>query len=132
MVGHGRLEERLYQVIDTPGLLDRPLKNRNKIELQAILALRYLANCIIFLLDPSETCGYSMAKQLNLFKEIDEMFPDTPKIVAMNKIDLAEKEAVEKTKAMFPEAYPLSALTNEGVKKVLEAALSKAGNTNLG
>ena len=132
MVGHGRVGERLYQVVDTPGLLDRPLKNRNKIELQAILALRYLANCIIFLLDPSETCGYSMEKQLNLFKEIDEEFPDTPKIVAMNKIDLAEKEALEKIKAMFPEVYPLSALTNEGVRNVLEAALSKAGNINLG
>lgn len=132
MVGHGRAEAGPYQVIDTPGLLDRPLKNRNKYELQAILALRYLANCIIFLLDPSETCGYTLEKQLNLYREIDVEFPDTPKIVALNKIDLSEKEAVERVKAIFPEVLSLSALKNEGVKEVLEAALSKAENLNLG
>jgi nucleolar GTP-binding protein len=131
MVGHGRVEDKLYQVVDTPGLLDRPLKDRNKIELQAILALRYLANCIIFLIDPTGTCGYSLEKQVNLFREIEEEFPDTPKIVALNKIDLAEKDAVEKSRAMLPEVLLLSALTNEGVTEVLEAALLKAVNASL-
>ena len=62
------------QMVDTPGLLDRPLYERNDIELQAILALNYLANLILFIIDASEFCGYTIDEQINLFKEIRELF----------------------------------------------------------
>ena len=42
-----------FQVIDTPGLLDRNPEERNTIELQAITALAYLNSAIIFILDPT-------------------------------------------------------------------------------
>jgi len=127
MVGHGKVEEKFYQVVDTPGLLDRPLKDRNKIELQAILALKHLANCIIFIVDPTETCGYTIEKQLNLYNEIEGEFPEIPKIVAINKMDFIESTQREEAEKLFAGAYRVSALRNEGVREVLEAALSKTG-----
>jgi nucleolar GTP-binding protein len=82
------------QVIDTPGVLDRPLYERNDIELQAVLALNYLANMILFVLDPSEYCGYSIEEQLNLLKEVSDLFK-VPIIVAINKIDLTYEERLK-------------------------------------
>ncbi len=54
IVGHVKLfGDFSVQVLDTPGLLDRPLSERNKIELQTILALRHLAHVIIMIIDPT-------------------------------------------------------------------------------
>ncbi|WP_457611709.1 NOG1 family protein [Methanocaldococcus sp.] len=82
------------QIIDTPGLLDRPLHERNDIELQAILALNYLADLILFLIDTSEFCGYTIDEQIKLLKEIKELFK-IPIFVAINKIDLADEEKIK-------------------------------------
>ncbi len=62
------------QVIDTPGILDRPISKRNEIEKRAIVALKHLADLIVFVIDPTETCGYSIENQLNLLREVKETF----------------------------------------------------------
>ncbi len=113
VVGYMETEKGRIQVIDTPGLLDRPLEKRNKIEKQGILALKYLANLIVFLLDPSETCGYSLEEQENLLKEIKLSF-DVPVLVAENKKDLFERES---------ENLKLSAKTGEGVEELVERVM---------
>ena len=82
-----------YQLIDTPGLLDRPLSERNKIEKQAIAALTHLANLIVFVLDPTEQCGYSMKEQRNLLKRVKKMFPNVPVIVVENKSDIMRRRS---------------------------------------
>ncbi|MDP2767093.1 MAG: GTPase, partial [Candidatus Methanoperedens sp.] len=46
-VGHFTRNGIRYQVIDTPGLLDRPLEERNEIELQAISALKHVGRVIL-------------------------------------------------------------------------------------
>lgn len=46
--------------MDTPGILDHPLDERNTIEMQAITALAHLNACILFIIDISETCGWSI------------------------------------------------------------------------
>ena len=79
------------QFIDTPGILDRPIYERNDIELHAVVALNYLADAIVYVIDPTEYCGYTIDEQLNLLNEIIETF-DVPVIVAINKIDIDEKE----------------------------------------
>lgn len=83
------------QVIDTPGLLDRKLSERNKIERKAILALEHLANCIIFVLDPTLTSGYTLEEQRNLLSDIKERF-DMPIIVVISKVDIAEKDEIKR------------------------------------
>ncbi|OFV68686.1 MAG: GTPase [Candidatus Syntrophoarchaeum caldarius] len=86
-VGEIRKGGEIYQIIDTPGLLDRPLDERNKIEMQAILALKNLTDLIIFIIDPSGTCGYSIEEQIRLLEEIRSDF-DLPIVVISNKADL--------------------------------------------
>jgi len=77
-----------YQVIDTPGLLDRPLDERNPIELRAILALKHLADVVVFMLDPTETCGYPMADQEHLLDAIKKEFSGIPVFEVENKADM--------------------------------------------
>ena len=86
----------IAQVVDTPGLLDRPLEERNKIELQAIIALKNLGGGMVFLIDPSETCGYSLDYQLNVFRSVREMFKEKPTVIALTKIDLASEEQIQR------------------------------------
>ncbi len=111
-VGHFKVDKKRYQVIDTPGLLDRPLSERNQIEQQAISAIRHIGDVILFIIDPSETCGYEVKAQLNLLKEIKELI-DIPVLVVANKADItSEKE--DKIKAELE----MSSLTGEGIEEV--------------
>lgn len=93
VVGHMDDEWRKFQIIDTPGLLDRELGERNDIEKQAILALRYLTHVILFILDPSETCGYSMEKQTALLESVQKGFQGVPIIVAESKNDITVRDS---------------------------------------
>ena len=96
-VGHIERKEKYilkrFQIIDTPGLLDRPLEKRNKIEQQAIAALRYLADIIIFVLDPTETCGYSLKDQKHLLSDLKKMFKESVFIIVENKSDIKKSRS---------------------------------------
>ena len=100
-VGSFKRKHLSIQVIDTPGLLDRPLLERNKIELKAITALQYLKGTIIFVVDPFQ----DIETQKKLFGEIKKLFSDKGFIVVINKIDLAEEKVIEEAKAAFEDAY---------------------------
>ena len=63
-VGHMDYNYLRWQVIDTPGVLDHPLEQRNTIEMQSITALAHLRACVLFFMDLSEQCGYSVAEQV--------------------------------------------------------------------
>jgi len=117
-VGHIQHNNQRYQVIDLPGLLDRPLSKRNTIELQAIAALKYLGDVVLFILDPTNSCGYSISDQLDLLNEL-RLEIDLPLIVAVNKADLAPAEAI-------PGGYKMSTRTGLGIAKVLQIALDAA------
>ena len=93
IVGHIDDEWRKYQIIDTPGLLDREFSERNDIELQAILALKYLTHVMLVVLDPSETCGYSMEKQTKLLESLQKGFEGVPIIVAESKNDVLKTDS---------------------------------------
>ena len=93
LVGYIEKGYRIVQVIDTPGLLDRPLEERNPIERQAVLALTHLAHLIIFLFDPTETCGFSIDSQLALYSEIARNFQDVVPVI--NKSDVASESSIK-------------------------------------
>jgi nucleolar GTP-binding protein len=88
IIGHIDDGWRKYQIIDTPGLLDRSLEERNDIEKQAALALKYLTHVILFVIDPSETCGFSVEKQTALLDSVRSGFAGVPIIVAESKCDI--------------------------------------------
>jgi nucleolar GTP-binding protein len=100
-----------YQVIDTPGLLDRDLSERNPMELRAILALRHLADMVVFMLDPTETCGYSFVQQEHLLASIQNEFPGIPLVVVENKVDLLRSDR---------NRLKVSASTGKGVAELVD------------
>ncbi len=89
-VGHFVHRRMRYQLVDTPGLLDRPMAQRNPIEMQAIAALEHVGDLCLFLMDPSETGGTPMETQLNLLDEVASLLPQTPLLVVDGKGDLIE------------------------------------------
>ncbi len=94
LLGKIKQGNKKIQVIDTPGLFDRPLKERNKMELQSILALKYITSVIVFIIDPSEACGYSLENQLSLLKEVSVKFKK-PILVIVNKIDITPEKNLQ-------------------------------------
>ncbi|MEE8564833.1 MAG: GTPase, partial [Candidatus Thermoplasmatota archaeon] len=76
------------QLIDTPGLLDSSISEKNEIEKQAIAALTHLADLIIYIFDLSETCGYLIEDQKKLFIIIENLFNESKIITVENKADI--------------------------------------------
>lgn len=103
------------QVIDTPGILDRPISKRNEIEKRAIVALKHLADLIVFVIDPTETCGYSLENQLNLLREVKETFKK-PTIEIYSKADLHD----------FKDRMRISVVTKEGIDELLSLIKEEA------
>lgn len=93
-VGHLERDHVRYQLVDTPGLLDRPAAERNDVERQAVSALTHLADCVLVLVDPSESCGYPLEEQLSLRDELAETF-DVPQLTICTKADRSRDVAAD-------------------------------------
>ena len=121
-LGHLERDHVRYQLVDTPGLLDRPPEERNEIESQAVSALEHLADCVLVLLDPTGECGYPIESQLELREAIVAQFDalDVPVITVANKADRVDEEA---RTSELPVDRWMSVETGEGVETVLEAAI---------
>ncbi len=128
ILGHMTLRSIKLQVIDTPGMLDRPPSKMKKIELQALAALKSLADAVVFMVDPSETCGYQLERQLHLLEEI-RAHMDKPTIIALNKMDLLSQvpgmdKKVSKAEEALKKSYmvvKISAEAGTGLDALLEA-----------
>jgi len=123
----GKYEKIKIQCLDTPGILDRPMSKRNKIELQAILALRLISDVILFIFDPTPACGYDITSQIELFHEIKQNFSQEGKIeiiIVFNKIDLAKDSEINYLKESLnlneEEFYLTNALTGENLDKLIK------------
>ncbi|RLE58416.1 MAG: GTP1/OBG family GTP-binding protein [Thermoprotei archaeon] len=92
IIGHIISGDKRIQLIDTPGLLDTPLSEKNRIETQAILAMKHLASLILFIVDPTETCGFPLDFQKRVHDEIAENFKEINLYVVLNKGDLMTQE----------------------------------------
>lgn len=113
LIGHMERDGLRYQIIDTPGLLDRPMSERNEIELQAITALRRLDAIVLILIDPSESCGYDIQAQLKLAHEIQDQFA-IPSVIAANKADRKEFKKPDEIEDV------ISTVTGEGIENLVE------------
>ena len=91
-VGHFFHRRLQHQLVDTPGLLDRPMIKRNAIEMQAIAALENTGSLVLFLMDESEHCGTPLEEQMNLLEEIKGLLPETELLVVTSKADLLEPQ----------------------------------------
>ncbi|MFD1598694.1 NOG1 family protein [Halobellus rarus] len=115
-VGHFERDRIRYQIIDTPGLLDRPEAERNDIERQAVSAIEHLADAVVFVLDASGACGYPLDAQLELRDAVAERFRerDVPVLTVNNKSDRSRDVEAD---------LQMSVETGDGVDAVLDAAV---------
>ena len=120
-IGHTERHWKSIQIIDTPGLLDRPVLEMNDIELNAIVALEHLADAILFIFDGSETCGFHLESQYNLLKQIEKIFSEIPIIYLFNKMDIEQDEEYINQFVDNPKnTLFISALDGEGIDKINE------------
>ncbi|KAF2904018.1 hypothetical protein ILUMI_02155 [Ignelater luminosus] len=133
-VGHTDYKYLRWQVIDTPGILDHPLEERNVIEMQAVTALAHLRACVLYFLDLSEQCGHTLDEQVKLFESIKPLFTNKPLVVVANKIDIikldelpSERRAVLKSVEDNEEIpiIEMSTVTDEGVMEVKTEACER-------
>lgn len=122
-VGHMDYRYLRWQVVDTPGILDHSLEERNTIEMQAITALAHLRAAILYVMDISEQCGHTIEQQLDLFENIKPLFTNKPLIVALNKVDIIRPEELrEDAKTLLSKLeaenvvlLPMSTVSEEGI-----------------
>ena len=120
-IGHTERHWKSIQIIDTPGLLDRPVLEMNDIELNAIVALEHLADAILFIFDGSETCGFHLESQYNLLKQIEKIFSEIPIIYLFNKMDIEQdEEYINQFVDNLENTLFISALDGEGIDKINE------------
>ncbi|MFW9809484.1 MAG: NOG1 family protein [Candidatus Thorarchaeota archaeon] len=131
IIGHLRIDNHSVQIVDTPGILDRPMAKRNEIEREAIAALKYLANVIIFMIDPSEACGWTFEDQLNLLSEVQKMFPLNPLLIVLNKVDITPPEKLEIARKKLPQSHEIVALEGVGVEKLIKEAVQEVDLVSL-
>jgi len=130
-MGHLDIEKRFekikIQCLDTPGILDRPMSKRNKIELQAVLALRLISDLILFIFDPTPACGYDIKSQIELFNEIKDNFSKDGEVeilIVFNKMDLAKDSEIvylrDSLNLQDKEFYLTNALSGENLDKLID------------
>ncbi|CAO0790690.1 unnamed protein product [Mucor circinelloides] len=133
-VGHMDYKYMRWQVIDTPGILDHPLEERNTIEMQSITAMAHLRSCIMYFMDLSEQCGYSVEDQVKLFNNIKPLFANKPIVLVINKIDQVKPEDLPEEQRKWIEdianeenatVLTMSCYNDDGVMNVRNSACDK-------
>ncbi|KAE9547172.1 hypothetical protein FO519_009614, partial [Halicephalobus sp. NKZ332] len=121
-VGHFDYRYLRWQIIDTPGILDQPLEDRNTIEMQAVTALAHLKAAVLYMMDVSEQCDHTIEEQIQLFESIRPLFANKPVMVGLNKIDIIRRTDLNSAKQKL-----LEKLESEDIPVVEISTVSKEG-----
>ncbi len=133
-IGHARVGDGVVQVIDTPGLLDRPVEEMNDVERRAVAALRELDGLVLFLFDVSSNAYMDVERQFKLLLNIIKLIKNKNIVVGFNKIDKADPSEYERAKALVSKlvesgavqgTLTLSAISKDQAKKALREITEK-------
>lgn len=133
-VGHFDYKYLRFQAIDTPGILDHPLDEMNTIEMQSITAIAHLRSAVLYFVDLSEQCGYSVEAQVKLYHSIKPLFEHKIVFLVVNKIDVMRPEDLDPaqqellatiTKNGEVEMLRLSCHSEEGVMEARNTACER-------
>lgn len=105
-VGHFEKNNLDWQILDTPGILGikecpsdkneniNILEDLNSIEMQSITALAHINATILFFLDLSESCGFSIEQQISLYNVIHNLV-EKEFIIVLCKSDLRDESQID-------------------------------------
>jgi GTPase Era involved in 16S rRNA processing len=95
-IGHISTDEHHIQVIDTPGLLDRPASERNDMENLTFSSMAHIPSVVMFVIDATELSGHksTLTMQLNIREKLRKQFPIRPWIDVVTKNDIGYDAAV--------------------------------------
>lgn len=133
-VGHFDYKMLRFQAIDTPGILDHPMEEMNAIEMQSITAIAHLRSAVLYFMDLSEQCGYSVTSQIALFHSIKPLFSNKLVFIVVNKIDIMRPDQLDDEnqnklqdilKSGEVEMLQLSCTTTENLMQVRNAACDR-------
>lgn len=84
------------QVMDTPGLLNRPEEERNEMEMLTFASMYHLPTAVIFVVDAIGHAGdrVPLAAQLQIRREMRARFPKRPWLDVLSKADLIDFESL--------------------------------------
>lgn len=113
--------------------------------LQSITALAHLRAAVLYVLDISEQCGYTIAQQAALFHSIKPLFANKPLMIVANKTDVAPLDSLAaEDKQLLQEMVTEAAKTSAGgecrsqaaaaacrVQRVMQTKYQRAVPTNL-
>ncbi len=124
-VGHIDYMGVKVQIVDTPGLLDRPLGELNEVERQAVIALRHIRHAAMFLIDPTHHSGYTLEEQLRVLNTVRYVFEGDLEVV-VNKADIADHEQLAEVYAVFGRELPkVSSLHCVGTREVVDGLVRR-------
>ncbi|MCR8432996.1 MAG: 50S ribosome-binding GTPase [Crenarchaeota archaeon] len=125
--GHIKLRsrfEKTIQIVDTPGLFDRPLGDRKKEELLTLQSIRTIANGVIFLFDCSVERTLSAEQQIRIYQEVTSFLRNSKIIAGLNKIDIMDEKVYNAiydfiTRDINIKPIPLSIKQSIGLDQIL-------------
>ncbi len=132
-LGHAEIGPTLHtQVMDTPGLVMRPDRSSetrsglppgleyNAVEREAVTAVEATRGIVLFVLDPSGTCGWTLEEQTRLYERLQELYPTRKFVVAENKVDLLRTDSPN---------LKISCTTGEGLPELTQALEQELGGS---
>jgi len=102
--------------------------------MQSVTALAHLRSCVLYFMDLSGECGYTVAQQVQLFNNIRPLFANKVTFLALNKIDRCGLTDLDsETRALLEsiladgtvEKLELSCATEEGVMEARNRACER-------
>lgn len=93
-VGHFDYNYLKWQVIDTPGILDHDLEDRNTIEMLSITALAHIKAVVLYFFDISGNCGHNVKEQINLYNTLSPLL-DSKIVIVLSKCDILKLENLD-------------------------------------
>ncbi|MBX8640253.1 MAG: 50S ribosome-binding GTPase [Candidatus Thermoplasmatota archaeon] len=114
VVGHRIVAYTDITFVDIPGLTERAFVTGNQYEKKALLAIKHKARLMLYIIDPTGSCGCSLKDQHALFTELEKAFGSRRTIVAYSKADLDSNVSEV-------EGLHFSSVTGQGVDDLLEA-----------
>ncbi|MCS7098846.1 MAG: GTPase, partial [Sulfolobales archaeon] len=128
VLGHVNYKFMEIQILDLPGILDRPPEDMNEVERKAFVAVTELSDLVLFLVDPSEDFYYGFEPQLSLLKSLKK-WVGVDVLIVVNKVDKVSSKRLELVSRAIGEVAPgveilkISALKRIGLEELVDAVV---------